>query len=140
MIIIAVILKTISMSLILGACSLESEGLRSIRGHTEDLQGIAHAVPMVKGERYCRLCHGENLVGGTGNQPSCYQCHGRTWNEIDGAASRAPADHTVNNDGYLHHPSLTTPTTVCVSCHGDQLQGNGTSDTPSCFLCHDQRW
>ena len=102
--------------------------------------GVAHAVPMVKGERYCQYCHGTNLIGGDSGEPSCYTCHGRRWNEADPGISSAPADHTVVNGGYNHHPNLFSPTATCTSCHGQSLEGNGIDDTPSCYLCHDQRW
>ncbi|SMF05458.1 hypothetical protein [Pseudobacteriovorax antillogorgiicola] len=124
----------------LSGCSLESEGLRSIRAHSYGFLGIAHAVPMKKAERYCQYCHGENLVGGDQGEPSCYQCHGRRWRDGDPFESAAPDDHTVVNGIYRHHPDLETPLTTCVNCHGSSLEGNGTDDTPSCYLCHGQLW
>lgn len=123
-----------------GGCSLESEGLRSIRGHSQDFMGIAHAVPMLKAERYCKLCHGQNLVGGDEGEASCYTCHGQRWRDTDPDVSAAPADHTVTNGGFSHHPNQFEPLTTCTSCHGLNLEGNGIDDTPSCYLCHEQKW
>ena len=124
----------------LSSCSLEPDGLRPIRAHTVDFGGVAHAVPMLKGERYCQLCHGENLVGGSEGQPSCFQCHGKRWRELDPTVSLAPADHTIVNGIYRHEPNLFQPNLTCVNCHGANLEGNGFDDTPSCYLCHEQLW
>ncbi|MHC1730559.1 MAG: hypothetical protein AB9888_00785 [Bacteroidales bacterium] len=49
-----------------------------------------------------------------------------------------PADHTVNQDGYMHKSGLTQPLTNCVSCHGADLRGGSTG--VSCFECHGTKW
>lgn len=125
----------------LAACSLEEKGLRQIRAHVAARQGVAHAVPMHKAERYCKNCHGQNLSGGTQGEPSCYTCHGRLWLAYDPEISFAPSDHTlIKGAGFRHHPGIDQVRAVCTSCHGLNLLGEGEDGTPSCLLCHDKVW
>ncbi len=125
----------------LAACSLEEKGLRQIRAHVSAREGVAHAVPMRKAERYCRECHGASLVGGSHGEPSCYTCHGRLWLTADPDTSYAPSDHTLVQGGvYRHNPAIDQVQAVCTSCHGTDLLGDGEDGTPSCYLCHDQVW
>ena len=49
-----------------------------------------------------------------------------------------PADHTINQSGYMHKSGLNQPLVNCVACHGSDLNG-GTSGV-SCFECHGTKW
>ena len=49
-----------------------------------------------------------------------------------------PADHTVNQSGYMHKSGLNQPLTNCVSCHGSDLKGGSTG--VSYFECHGTKW
>ncbi len=49
-----------------------------------------------------------------------------------------PADHTINNDGFMHRSGLHDPLTNCISCHGSDLSG-GTVGV-SCYECHGKKW
>ena len=49
-----------------------------------------------------------------------------------------PADHTINQSGYMHKSGLNQPLTNCVSCHGADLKGGSTG--VSCFECHGTKW
>jgi len=122
------------------ACSLEENKGRHIRGHHDLIAGIMHAYPAAKAPRYCKDCHGSQLVGGANAEPSCYKCHGEHWQDIPHDVSLAPADHTVLLGGYRHHPALQTPENACSECHGPNLEGSGRGGHPSCFLCHDMVW
>ena len=126
----------------LGACRSEQAEPREIRGHLNFFQGIAHGVPAMAAERYCRRCHGSDLQGGEAGEPSCYTCHGQNWLTVDAGVSLIPGDHSVINDGVHHHPDLFSPEQACVSCHGADLQGDTTlgSTRPGCELCHEQLW
>lgn len=121
-------------------CSLEERKSREIRGHTVKFDGVEHGFAAAKGPRYCQLCHGPKLEGGQNGEPSCFQCHGLNWNDIDPEASLAPADHTVINGIYHHHPNRNAPLDTCVNCHGAQLQGDAERVSPSCYLCHEKKW
>lgn len=59
-------------------------------------------------------------------------------NENDLPEYNPPADHTVNEDGFMHKSGLTQPLANCVSCHGSDLKGGTTG--VSCFECHGQKW
>jgi hypothetical protein len=124
------------------SCSKDEPEPRLIAGHTQIFSGIAHGTGAERGERYCTQCHGENLAGGAGKEPACLSCHGKNWLDNDPALSFAPADHTVINEGFSHHPSLLTPQGTCTSCHGANLEGNVANglNRPSCYLCHAQKW
>ena len=50
----------------------------------------------------------------------------------------APADHTINKEGFFHKPGLDNPEENCVSCHGGDLRGGTTG--VSCFSCHGEIW
>ncbi len=54
-----------------------------------------------------------------------------------GGSSGAPADHTVNEHGVMHHSGLQAPLANCVACHGASLQGGL---GPSCTSCHGVKW
>ena len=51
--------------------------------------------------------------------------------------SNAPAGHTVDMDGVMHHTGLEDPMTNCTPCHGASLQGD---KGPSCTSCHGKKW
>lgn len=130
------------MILSLNRCSLEEGPVREIRGHTLTFEGVAHGTGAVKGERYCHLCHGLNLVGGETEEPSCYRCHGENWQKTGADGTNAPSDHTLTMGGFHHHPNALSPLGTCASsgCHGDNLEGDPSVNTPTCYLCHDQKW
>lgn len=125
---------------VLAACSLEPAGLRNIRAHTSDHHGVAHGEPVRKAARYCQHCHGLQLAGGDQGEPSCFQCHGMRWLDLPPELSFAPADHTIAHGGFRHHPGYAAPLATCTQCHGEDLQGQVDEGTPSCYLCHDQKW
>lgn len=50
-------------------------------GHTVVEDGVAHAPGLEDPEANCTACHGADLRGGAGGQPSCYTCHGAVWLE-----------------------------------------------------------
>ncbi len=145
-----IVSQTLSLAVLLGAgicylafssCSTEPAKPREIRAHTRGINGVSHAEPAAKAERYCSRCHGAALQGGTAGEPSCYTCHGKTW--LDSSAEFAgPADHTVDNEGYRHLPGLFTPAESCTACHGADLEGNTASGLtqPGCTLCHAKLW
>ena len=60
--------------------------------------------------------------------------------EKEGGSSdyNPPADHTINNDGFLHKSGLNDPLTNCVTCHGSDLRGGTTG--VSCYECHGEEW
>jgi hypothetical protein len=134
--------STILLSFLpLAACARGGADPRSIRAHTHLVDGISHANPLDKAERYCSYCHGAALQGGEHYEPSCYQCHGKNWlqSEASAAVSTAPADHSLVEGGrYKHKPTLFTPVGDCDACHGAQLEG--TAGYPACTLCHTQLW
>lgn len=136
------------------SCSREEPTPRQIRGHTRILGGVAHAEPARNAERYCSHCHGEALAGGAGltdegAEPSCYQCHGKTWTQdaAYAAVSTAPLDHDQpkslpveagRHGTYAHKGTLFTPDGDCDACHGLALEGN--VGYPGCELCHTKLW
>ena len=54
-----------------------------------------------------------------------------------GTGGSAPAGHTVNEKGVMHHTGLQDPYASCVACHGASLQGG---EGPSCTSCHGVKW
>lgn len=126
---------------LLAGCRDEAE-TRQIRAHTTVHKGVAHAEPALAAERYCAACHGQGLQGGPAGEPSCYQCHGKTWLDEAPSQSAAPVDHTVINKEYRHHPDQFLPGATCSACHGADLQGDVTGGLtqPGCELCHTRLW
>ena len=123
------------------SCSLEEQGSSTLRAHVDVIEGIPHAFSSHAAPRYCKHCHGDGLQGGANGEPSCYQCHGERWDPVDPLTNRGDASHTVEHNGYFHHTGLATPTSQCISCHGNDLTGAGTRDgNPSCLLCHESKW
>ncbi len=124
------------------SCSSDEPEPRQILGHTQIFNGIAHGTGAERAERYCTLCHGENLAGGAGKEPACLTCHGKNWLDDDPNLSVAPADHTEIKEGFRHHPGLLTPSQTCIECHGPALEGDVSNGLkrPSCYLCHAQKW
>lgn len=123
------------------SCSREEAAPREIRAHTRLIKGIAHAEPADYAERYCSYCHGAALTGGKSFEPSCYQCHGKTWSQAPERAtvSAAPVDHELVEGGvYRHKQTLFTPQGDCSACHGADLEGS--TYYPSCLLCHTKLW
>lgn len=133
-------LAALAFASLLG-CHEEAEP-RAIRAHETLRGGVAHAEPSLGAERYCSSCHGVGLQGGIAAEPSCYQCHGKTWLD-DGNVSRAPADHAVINKEFRHQAGLFTPEASCGACHGGEaLEGetSGGLSVPGCQLCHTKLW
>lgn len=127
-------------------CGFHHQPAREIVAHTRVVQGISHADPAIRAGHYCTYCHGAALGGGVHQEPSCYQCHGQTWLDVPGAASQAPADHTVVQAGFPHRPGSFQPSPNCTDCHGADLSGQTSSNTaigrtiPGCELCHTKLW
>ena len=48
-------------------------------GHTVVKDGVAHASGLNNPLANCTTCHGADLRGGNGGQPSCFSCHGQKW-------------------------------------------------------------
>lgn len=134
------IVLSIFVSVFMLACSLEPAGLRNIRAHVVDKGGVVHAEPSLRATRYCQYCHGINLEGGLAGEPSCLQCHGQRWQDFEPSDSFAPQDHVSDHGGFRHHPDFANPWQTCTACHGADLQGQLDEGTPSCYLCHDQKW
>ena len=124
------------------ACSTENPDVRQIQGHVTNYDGVAHANAAFAGARHCISCHGATLAGGTNGEPSCYACHGKNWLNDEGAASVAPVDHTVDLEGFRHHPNLNSPAGTCDGCHGSDLHGDISSGLtrPGCQVCHGVLW
>jgi hypothetical protein len=126
------------------SCSSEDAEPREIRAHTRVIEGVPHAEPAQRAERYCSHCHGVNLMGAQkGLEPSCYTCHGKNWLDDDPDKNWAPADHTlVNGERFYHHPDLMSPAMACNDCHGPSFEGQVTSVLmrPGCELCHERLW
>lgn len=100
--------------------------------HTVNLGGVFHKPNYCLPYQNCSACHGVNLRGGSGGQPSCLSCH--TQNNWKNCGS---IQHTTSRDGVLH--AIGTVTTVCVNCHGSDLRG-GYNNEPSCYQCHGKTW
>jgi mono/diheme cytochrome c family protein len=47
--------------------------------HTVVQGGVRHAPGLTDPTTNCVDCHGADLRGGPGGQPSCFLCHGRKW-------------------------------------------------------------
>jgi hypothetical protein len=47
--------------------------------HTVVKDGVRHAPGLQNATQSCTSCHGADLRGGSGGQPSCYTCHGKKW-------------------------------------------------------------
>lgn len=124
------------------ACSTEKPEVAGIQGHTTIFDGVPHANAASRGERYCHTCHGPALAGGKSAEPSCYQCHGKNWDDENASQSWASNDHTVSSGGFLHQPGLSVPDAQCSECHGGDLQGDvtGVNRLPGCYTCHGAIW
>jgi mono/diheme cytochrome c family protein len=62
------------------ACSDSSTGPEDAPdGHTVVKGGVAHAPGLNDPIANCASCHGADLRGGSGGQPSCFSCHGQKW-------------------------------------------------------------
>lgn len=76
---------------------------------------------IANGKETCVLCHGEKLIGGSGNAPSCFKCH--------------PGYHdswsTETEHGITAKKSNST---ACTPCHGSDYKGGNTK--VSCYKCH----
>jgi hypothetical protein len=102
--------------------------------HTVNLGGMYHAPNYCRPYQNCAACHGSVLHGGTGGEPSCWQCHDQ--NAWKNCASN-PHNHSM--EGVMHAPGYCQPYANCAFCHGDQLQG-GPNHEPKCTQCHGQVW
>ena len=61
------------------ACGEEGVGPDAPEGHTVSRDGVAHAPGLQTPETACAQCHGADLRGGAGGEPSCFSCHARVW-------------------------------------------------------------
>ncbi len=48
-------------------------------GHTVSMSGVMHQPDLLDPLNHCTTCHGSDLRGGTGGQPSCFSCHNQKW-------------------------------------------------------------
>ena len=48
-------------------------------GHTVVKDGVPHAPGLNDPLASCVTCHGADLRGGDGGEPSCFACHGQKW-------------------------------------------------------------
>lgn len=120
----------------------DAYSIKKIRAHDINKLDVMHANPLHSAERFCSECHGQKLVGGVNGEPSCYQCHGKTWtdNVEDFSTTSAPANHTELNGRFYHDPGHSNALLVCGSCHGVTLEGDGADGAPPCLLCHENKW
>jgi hypothetical protein len=127
---------------VLPQCRQDSAPIREIRAHTLVKKGVSHGEPLERPRRYCIKCHGDTLQGGSLGEPSCFSCHGVRWLDDEIRESQAPANHTVKQESFFHHPDLRTPEQSCSPCHGADLQGNTQAGLtyPGCELCHARLW
>ncbi len=69
----------LAAALPLAVCSDSAAPADAPPGHTVIRDGVAHAPGLADPEAHCTACHGADLAGGSGGQPSCFSCHGRKW-------------------------------------------------------------
>lgn len=115
-------------------------GSKSIRMHDQNIKGVFHALPYLRGERYCSDCHGVSLSGGSRLEPGCYTCHGKLWIDLNKDDARFPESHVVKMGSFFHASGLKSPRSDCDGCHGSLLEGAGTGGAPPCLLCHEKLW
>jgi hypothetical protein len=48
-------------------------------GHTISQDGVPHMPGLMDPTQNCVACHGADLMGGDGGEPSCFSCHGKKW-------------------------------------------------------------
>jgi cytochrome c553 len=75
-----VVTGVLALSVVVGACS----GSTTVpddapEGHTVLKSGTAHAPGLNNPTTNCAQCHGADLMGGDGGEPSCFSCHGKVW-------------------------------------------------------------
>lgn len=62
------------------ACSSSSTAPANVPdGHTVKKGSAYHAPGLSAPIANCTTCHGADLMGGSGGQPSCFKCHGKKW-------------------------------------------------------------
>jgi len=116
--------------------------------HTDNQSGFLHGPGKTTPySSWCTACHGDALEGNLDiGAPSCTACHGQVWTETappggGGSGNNPPSNHTDNVSGFVHAAGKTTPySSWCTACHGDALEGDLNSGTPSCTACHGQVW
>ena len=102
--------------------------------HTVSLGGVPHKPNYCRPYQNCAGCHGANLRGGAGGQPSCLQCHTqKNWQNC------GPTRHNVSLSGRMHAMNNRSPLSDCSPCHGADLHG-GPNHEPSCYQCHGEVW
>ncbi len=99
--------------------------------HTQNRGGVLHHSGLSSPGK-CGTCHGGSGLTGKRSRPSCYECHDDYWT--------ATANHTRNEEGYLHAPGLKSPFANCSNsaCHGTNLTGGDRGQ--SCYTCHGDEW
>jgi len=102
--------------------------------HDQRLSNVGHAQGYCQPLTNCSACHGSELRGGAGGQPSCFTCHDALWLTCGNNPS-----HNIPLGGVNHVPGFCQPLTNCTRCHGASLKGGGHSE-PSCTTCHGQLW
>jgi hypothetical protein len=75
----------------------------------------------------CAVCHGENLEG-QGDIPGCNKCHSLYPHEQGWMSKNTASFHGA----FLK--SVNWAVSSCTGCHGENLQGQGSS--PACRTCH----
>jgi hypothetical protein len=105
--------------------------------HSVSLNGHAHADGLCRPLDNCTACHGADLKGGKGGQPSCFSCHADLWSRPN--CGQGTTSHTISIKGILHKPEYCQPLANCAACHGPDLSG-GPGGVPGCTSCHGALW
>ncbi len=102
--------------------------------HTDNLGGVFHGRGYCRPYQECAACHGTNLQGGAGGEPSCLECHTqKKWMNC------GSTQHNQSQDGVKHASGFCQPQANCTPCHGADLRG-GKNSEPSCTRCHGEKW
>jgi hypothetical protein len=114
--------------LLVTGCTKLGEPITHPNNWTDPSSDDSHMAKItVIGTEGCKVCHGDDYLGGT-SDVSCYQCHA-------GGISGHPASSiwvdSPNNPNFHGKEDVER----CNRCHGDDYLG-GTSGV-SCYQCHD---
>lgn len=77
---IAALITMLFFAVSVGACGDSSTAPDTApQGHSVIKDGVAHMPGLETPTNGCVQCHGDDLMGGTDDEPSCYACHGKKW-------------------------------------------------------------